>query len=90
MEPPPRKVTDKPIMKIMNNQQDIKKGKLSASTKCLQKYRRQENSMNCYIDSATPYITEHNREMDKRLHPSFPQEKLSRNYQERLRHNSYF
>ena len=40
-----------------------------------QKYRRQGNSMTYCSNTAPPYITRNNREMNKELHPPFPQEK---------------
>ena len=34
-------------------------------------------------------MKKHNKEIDDRLHPSFPEERLPRNYKELLNHNSY-
>ena len=98
------KITDKPTEKIINSQQDIKLGqfievdairkkfkaeKLQILAKYFLKYGRQENLTPYIFDHPTLCLTKHNRGIEKKLHPSFLQERWPLNPYKLQKHNSH-
>ena len=69
----------------------IKSGKATGLDKISPEVWKMENLMTDFFNYAMPCINKikHNKKMDKRLHPPFPEERQPQNHQELHRKNSY-
>ena len=94
------KVTNKPIMKIINCQLEIKIGQFTQE-QLNEVLRKIKDWKAAGFDKILPEVwktmkfddfchiyTEYNREMDKELHSLLPKERWPQNHQELQRHNS--